>query len=565
MERLANQTAVGAYSVQRFLKEGYYSDSYVVTDAEEHRFLMKRFDLSAVPEQLKTNETVLEIQACRQINHPQIVAHVTDGKLMLDGVGYRYLIMPYYEGTLLSDELRGGHLYTPMEARNVIVPILEGLIALHKAGFCHNNLTPEHILLETGEEGAVTPKIIGLGHVCKPMYSGITPFPIQDLNPLYMAPEALRGIYAEACDVFAVSAILYTMLAGKAPWSCDFAENENFLVRKQRVQAARHEKLEAPAALEEKDPVLMEALLSGLAARVNRPTATRLHQMLQTAVDGPREQEQKKAETKVSVEFKRNTHGGGFADVAGMDALKKTLDERVIWILSDKEKAAKYRITPPNGMLLYGPPGCGKSFFAQKFAEESHFNYVLVNGSDLGSTFIHGTQGKIASLFKEAQAKAPTVICFDEFDAFVPARGSRESEHKSEEINEFLSQLNNCAERGIFVIGTTNRVDIIDPAVLRKGRFDLHFEIPAPDLETRASMFKLHLERRPIDEDIDTTRLAEMTDGYAASDIAFIVNEAAMKAALANEAIAQKHLEETVSHTRPSLAPLKAKRRLIGY
>ena len=565
MKRLANQTTVGAYRVQHFLKEGFRQDSYIVKDAGERRYFMKLFDLSAESDHSGKDETVLEIQACRRVKHPCIVAYVSDGKVMLDGIGYPYLIMPYHEGTLLSDELRNGHIYTPKEARDMIVPVLEGLVALHTAGYCHNNLTPDHILLERTEEGGVVPKIIGLGHVYKPVSTGIAPFPVIDLNPSYMAPEALRGIFDEPCDVFAVSAILYAMLTGHAPWPCSFVEDDSFFARKRCVQAARQQKLEEPAGLEGEDPILMEALLSGLAPHSKRPTATRLLEMFQTTTDAPWEKEEKKEEMKVSVEIKRNTHGGGFTDVAGMETLKKTLTERVIWVLSDKEKAAKYRITPPNGMLLYGPPGCGKTFFAQKFAEESHFNYMLVNGSDLGSTYIHGTQGKIAKLFKEAQSKAPTVICFDEFDAFVPARGRREAEHKSEEINEFLSQLNNCAERGIFVIGTTNRVDIIDPAVLRKGRFDFHFEIPAPDQKTRATMFQLHLKRRPLDNDIDTNRLADMTAGYASSDIAFIVNEAAIKAALDDKPIAQKHLEETVSHAQPSLVPQKEKRRRIGY
>lgn len=565
MKRLANQTVVGAYRVQHFLKEGFRRDSYVVKDAEERRYIMKLFDLSTAPDHPNDHEPVMEVQACRQVNHPRISAYVSDGEVMLDGIGYPYLIMSYREGTLLSDELRSGHIYTPKEARAVIVPVLEGLVALHAAGYCHNNLTTDHILLEKTEEGLAATKIIGLGHINKPAKTGIAPFPVIDLNPSYMAPEALRGIFDEQSDVFAVSAILYTMLTGHAPWPCSSVESDGFLARKRRVQAARQQKLEEPAGLEEEDPIMMEALLSGLAPHSKRPTASRLLGMFRTANDAPRKKEQKKEEMKVSVEIKRNTHGGGFADVAGMEALKRTLNERVIWVLSDKEKAAKYRISPPNGMLLYGPPGCGKTFFAQKFAEESHFNYMLVNGSDLGSTYIHGTQGKIANLFKEAQSKAPTVICFDEFDAFVPKRGSREAEHKSEEINEFLSQLNNCAERGVFVIGTTNRADIIDPAVLRKGRLDFHFEIPAPDHETRAAMFQLHLKCRPLNNDIDTARLAGMTAGYASSDIAFIVNEAAIKAALDDEPIAQKHLEETVSHTQLSPVPQKEKRRRIGY
>ena len=98
----------------------------------------------------------------------------------------------------------------------------------------------------------------------------------------------------------------------------------------------------------------------------------------------------------------KDPQAGGFGDVAGMDNLKDSLNKRIIWVLKDKEKAEKYRLSLPNGMLLYGPPGCGKTFFAQKFAEESGFHYLLVNGSDLGSIYVHGTQGKIAELFKKA-------------------------------------------------------------------------------------------------------------------------------------------------------------------
>ncbi|MBR5724644.1 MAG: ATP-binding protein, partial [Bacteroidales bacterium] len=187
----------------------------------------------------------------------------------------------------------------------------------------------------------------------------------------------------------------------------------------------------------------------------------------------------------------------------------------------------------------------------------------IVNGSDLGSTYIHGTQGKIADLFQKAEQNAPAVICFDEFDSFVPARGSDSARNRAEEVNEFLSQLNNCAERGIFVIGTTNRVDMIDPAVLRKGRMDLKYEIPAPDPVTRRAMFELHLKGRPTADDIDLDRLSLLTDGYASSDIAFIVNEAAMVAALGDEPITQRSLEESIRCNPSSLSAPKRPR--IGF
>lgn len=164
--------------------------------------------------------------------------------------------------------------------------------------------------------------------------------------------------------------------------------------------------------------------------------------------------------------------GNGFADVAGMEELKQLLRAKVINVLQDRERALKYRLAIPNGMLLYGPPGCGKTFIAEKFAEETGFNYTVVKSSDLASIYIHGSQQMIGKLFDEARAKAPTVLCFDEFDALVPSR--KESTHASMagEVNEFLSQLNNCGKKGVFVIATSNRPDMIDPAVLRTGRID---------------------------------------------------------------------------------------------
>ena len=230
----------------------------------------------------------------------------------------------------------------------------------------------------------------------------------------------------------------------------------------------------------------------------------------------------------------------------------------------DKEKAEKYRLTPPNGMILYGPPGCGKTYFAEKFAEEAQFNFSMVSGADLGSIYLHGTQGKIASLFSDAEKRAPAILCFDEFDSFVPSRGSSDANQRGEEVNEFLAQLNNCSKRGIFVIGTTNRIELIDPAVLRKGRMDLHVEIPAPDAETRAAIFKLHLRERPVSEDINAEELATLTDNYAAADIAFIVNEAAMMAALADDLIRQEYLVNSIKCNKSSLAEVTVRRK-IGY
>lgn len=245
----------------------------------------------------------------------------------------------------------------------------------------------------------------------------------------------------------------------------------------------------------------------------------------------------------------------GFNDVAGMAELKEKMTKKVLYFLRNPELAQEYKINYPNGMLLYGPPGCGKTFFAEKFAEESGFSFGLIKASDLGSTWVHGTQGKINQLFKEAKSKAPCVLCFDEFDAFAPDRASlSHSANLSGEVNEFLSQLNNIGNEKIFIIATTNNPEGIDPAVLRSGRIEHKFYIPAPDFEARKAVIKLATLNRPCAEGIDFDHLAKLTEGYVTSDLSLIVNDAAMNAAYARKFITQSMIEEAISNYRPSVS-----------
>lgn len=580
MLRLSNGTQVGPYRIQRFIKDGIFNSSYVVEDGEEGRCFLKLFDPNAIPEAWLDGGEVREIAVSRGLKHENVISYISDGKLSLDGTDYPYLVMRFYHGMLLSEILQAGRQFTSDEIRNIACFVLEGLSYLRSEGLHHNDITPRNILFDEAG-GKLTPRIIDLGHVCPEVRDGNPPFPVEDLNLLYTAPEALDGIFTDASDAFSVAVLLFKLICGQEPWRVPLDEQASYDERRNRMKEARRREPVWPAALHACDRVLQNVVLKGLQLNpaVRLSTARMLEMLVgksadtrqRTAHTAPPKEPASASDLKATTDgtaltktMQRSRTGGGFADVAGMDDLKKMLTERVIWVLRDREKAARYRLVPPNGMLLYGPPGCGKTYFAEKFAEESRFNYMIVNGSDLGSTYIHGTQGKIAALFQEAAAKAPTVLCFDEFDSFVPTRGSEAARHRPEEVNEFLSQLNNCARRGIFVIGTTNRMDMIDPAILRKGRLDLQIEIPAPDRETRRLMFVHHLRNRPLADDLDLDRLAGLTDGYAASDIAFIVNDAALVAALADERIAQRHLEDSI-RCNPSSLGRKTVRTPIGY
>lgn len=216
--------------------------------------------------------------------------------------------------------------------------------------------------------------------------------------------------------------------------------------------------------------------------------------------------------------------------VAGMRDLKAMLERDVILPLQEPEIYARYRLNLPNGILLYGPPGCGKTFIARKLAEVAGFSFIEVKPGDLASIYVHGTQGKIAELFAEARKQVPCMLFFDELDAMVPKRsGDSVGHHYASEVNEFLVQLNECGKKQILVIGATNLPDRIDPAVMRPGRLDKKFFVGPPDYEARVELLRLCAANRPQDE-IDWHSCATELENYTCAEIEFIVNEAARNA-----------------------------------
>ena len=567
MAVLMNSQHIGKYEVKRLIKENLYCETYRVEDEKGEPFFLKLYILKNTPEKMLDSEhQVVCIGVMSKLRHKNIVSYVEQGTYQNEEVGEcAYVVTNYFSGELLADKLQREGPLPIDEALRIMRDVLEGLKFMHERSFFHNDITPRNIMLSEKTGGVA--ELIDLSHVS--MYVGGSPsFDTSDLDERYQSNTTFVGMYNNATDLFSVVALFYTMLTNRVPWDITIPEGTE---RKERIKIVKEAR---KTALNFDDVAVDEGfrrvLSKGLCVNgtckyadvdillddLRNPNRVeeqkQPEQPLQQRPEQSSALDDEKQATSANVEVQKGK-GNGFKDIAGMDQLKQMLTQKVIFILKEKDKAAKYKLLPPNGMLFYGPPGCGKSFFAEKFAEETGFNFMLVKASDLGSIYVHGSQGKIADLFKKAEETKPTIICFDEFDAFVPNRSNTGAEHQAGEVNEFLSQLNNCAQRGIFVIATSNRPDMIDPAVLRTGRIDKLVYVPMPDKDARREMFKIHLNGRPC-EDLDMEHLAELTDGYIASDIAYIVNDAAMGAAFSDQPITQQLLEETIGSIHPSLS-----------
>lgn len=253
--------------------------------------------------------------------------------------------------------------------------------------------------------------------------------------------------------------------------------------------------------------------------------------------------------------------GGGLQDIAGMTELKQLITESFINVLRNKECAEKFGIKPPS-MLLYGPAGVGKTFFAEKVAEEIGIHFMKVVPDDLACQYIHGTQAKIGELFKEAEQKAPILLFFDEFDCMVPQRSSNDENYQNGEVNEFLCMLNNASSKGIYVIAATNHPERIDKAVLRTGRIDELIYVGMPDEASRESLFKMSLSKLPCSKEINFAQLADMTKGFNCSDIGYIVqiasrrmfNASIQQSRKACLPITQEILVDTIQQRSPSVS-----------
>lgn len=247
-----------------------------------------------------------------------------------------------------------------------------------------------------------------------------------------------------------------------------------------------------------------------------------------------------------------------WGDVGGLEDVKQSLKEAVEWPLTQPEVFKRMGIHAPRGILLYGPPGTGKTLLAKAVAHESKANFISIKGPEVLSKWVGESEKAVRELFKKARQVAPTIVFLDEIDSIAPRRGTFEGSHVTESVvNQLLTSIDGLESmEGVVVIGATNRPDIIDPGLLRPGRFDRLLLIPAPDSVSRLEIFKIHTKDMPLAKDVSLDDLSEKTVGFSGADIDALCREAAMIALrddINSKEVRRMHFERALAEARGSL------------
>ncbi|MBS3069914.1 CDC48 family AAA ATPase [Candidatus Micrarchaeota archaeon] len=250
--------------------------------------------------------------------------------------------------------------------------------------------------------------------------------------------------------------------------------------------------------------------------------------------------------------------------IGGLKEVKEELKEAVELPLKRPEAFTRMGIRPVRGILLFGPPGTGKTLLAKAVATESEANFIAVRGSELISKWVGESEKGLREIFRKARSAAPTIIFFDEIDAIAAARSGGEGEsHVTERmVNTLLAEMDGIQNmKDIVVIAATNRADILDPALLRPGRFDKLLVVPAPDERARLDILKVHTVKMPLGKDVNLEEYIKKTDGYSGADLEALVREAGMNALRENinaKSVDRKHFEKALAAIRPSLVLKKS-------
>jgi transitional endoplasmic reticulum ATPase len=554
------------YKVLLFVKQSYYAETYRVKGNDGKLYFLKLFNYSQLNKSaFDENNNILEIELVKSIQHSNLITYKDSGEIVIENKKYAYLVLDFIAGETLSEKIIREKYKSLYDIKSIILEILEGLKYLHQQTnpIIHNEITLQNVMLDLAQGNPKT-KIIDFGYA-REFHQSSKVFNKEGLNPNFLATECFHNIYSPQSDLFSVGIVLYQLIYNSLPWIIDtskFKGKQSEL--EDKIVEERKKKIKFPNVSD--DIIDFDAEITNIIKKaLHTDTEVRFSsadefikalkgEVIIDDIDTIQIQKSDKEPNEKKTIYSSVAKGKGFSAIAGMQDLKNQLQVDVIDALRNPEEYEKYGVTIPNGMLLFGPPGCGKTFFAKHFAEEVGFNFMLIKPSTLKSRYVNATQENIAKMFEEAEENAPTIIFIDEMNELVPNRDSDAHEMSKSAVNEMLAQMDRTGEKGIFIIGATNYPHMIDPAILRAGRLDKKFYLSPPDFEARKAMFEMYLKSRPIDFGMDYEKLATLTDNFVAADIELLVNDASRNALKIKGRISMETLENILKNYKPSVS-----------
>lgn len=548
---------IGNYTVAFPHKQGTYAETYRVKDGNGKTLFLKLISFAKLnASQYSADGKIIEVEVAKSLSHHNLCGFVDTGTMIHGGQQYAYIVTEFISGETVAEKMGREETLTVYETKQIARSVLSALSFVHslQRPIIHNEVTLQNVLIDLSGE-LKDAKLIDFGHA-RFLDLPQSKDDIGNINPFYLAPERFNGVCSVQSDLYSVGVMIYQMIFGMLPWFIDLSQYKP-ADRVRAILARKCSPLQIPSMnVFELDEQLINIIGKAMAYDINDrfQTADEFIKALDGIVNV---EKPKTASFKEAPSGKKTKKiGNGFADVAGMSELKEQLQSDVIDLLKNPGRAKELGLSIPNGLLFYGPPGCGKTFFAERFAEEIGCNYMYVLCSDVASPYIHGGQEKIANLFEEARKNAPTILFLDEVEAMIMDRTKHNNVSEQGEVNEFLGQLNNCGSEGVMVIAATNKPNLIDPAALRAGRLELKYYIPQPDKETRIQLFKIGLKGRNTELGINYERLADLTANRVSSDITLIIDTAA-RIVFRNkiENITQAIIEEAITQIQPTVSP----------
>ena len=520
-----------------------------------------------------------EMWILTQVTGEQFSHLIEGGRRTFNGREVAFFVQEYYSPCTLADTT-SHNIQPEFRVVEVVELLIKGVQEVAKV--CeggHFNICPQTVMAIGDDNGNPTIRIAGLDHAGE-CCNGNPWFDTNTLNHCCRPPESFLGLFDRSTDVYALGMVMAYMFTGRYPYPIDESMSPKEIRNKvkksrpsfdmipSRFQSFIRRAVAYRSALRFRDVDELAREFHKIIGKEENSSPILFSEDDNTIMNEDNPQTPSVA-LNVNIGVRQ---GKGFGAVAGMETLKRNLKTDFVDIVKHRELAQSLGIEPPN-MIFYGPPGNGKTYIVERLAEECGMEYCYVRPSSIGSIYIHGSQTMIADLFAQAEEKAKKnpkgcLLMIDEIDAVCPTRTNNDNNHQAGEVAEFLTQLNNCVEKNVYVIGTTNRIGSVDRAILRAGRIEQVIYIGLPDDKCRRELFEYELGKRPHAADIDTASLAKQTEGYTAADIAKIIKMSSrhiFRAYLDDRTVKPEITQECIEHTIKECQPSVNRNEIREY